>query len=65
LVDVGSWILSAAYWKVASGDFDHALKLQKVIPVIKFSNCQAGGGIIFVVGLLGWYMTFVFPMLLY
>jgi uncharacterized protein len=29
-VDVGSAILSAAYWKVAAGDFDTAMKLQKV-----------------------------------
>jgi succinate-acetate transporter protein len=31
-VDVGVWCLSAAYWKVASGDYDTAAKLQKVIP---------------------------------
>jgi hypothetical protein len=30
-VDVGVWLLTAAYWKVAAGDFTHALKLQKVI----------------------------------
>jgi uncharacterized protein len=30
-VDVGVWFLSAAYWRVSLGDFDHASKLQKVI----------------------------------
>jgi uncharacterized protein len=30
LVSVAAFVLSAAYWKVASGDFTHALKLQKV-----------------------------------
>lgn len=29
-VDVGVWCLVAAYWKVAAGNFDTALKLQKV-----------------------------------
>jgi succinate-acetate transporter protein len=36
LVDVGSWLLSAAYWKVASGDFDLALKLQKVNSLLHY-----------------------------
>lgn len=31
-VDVGVWLLTAAYWKVASGDYNTALKLQKVPP---------------------------------
>lgn len=31
-VDAGVWCLSAAYWKVASGDYDTAEKLQKVRP---------------------------------
>jgi uncharacterized protein len=30
-VDVGVWLLTAAYWKVAAGDFNTALKLQKVV----------------------------------
>lgn len=30
LVTAAVWILSGAYWKVAGGDFDTALKLQKV-----------------------------------
>jgi len=29
-VDVGAWLLAAAYWKVASGDLEYAMKLQKV-----------------------------------
>src|SRR5271154_5548400 len=29
-VDVAVWCLSAAYWKVASGEYDIAAKLQKV-----------------------------------
>ena len=29
-VDVGVWLLTAAYWRVAGGDFDMAMKLQKV-----------------------------------
>jgi uncharacterized protein len=33
LVTVGAGVLSGAYWKVASGDYDHALKLQKVFKV--------------------------------
>lgn len=30
LVSTGSWVLSAAYWKVSTGNFDEAQKLQKV-----------------------------------
>ena len=30
LVSVASWVLSGAYWRVVSGDFDTAMKLQKV-----------------------------------
>jgi succinate-acetate transporter protein len=29
-VDVGAWLLTAAHWKVASGDLDYAVKLQRV-----------------------------------
>jgi len=47
-VTIGSWVLSGAYWKVASGDYVMAGHLQKT-----------GGAFLFVVGLLGWYMTFV------
>jgi len=47
-VTVASWVLSGAYWKVASGDYVMAGHLQK-----------AGGALLFVVGVLGWYMTFV------
>jgi hypothetical protein len=35
-VDVGVWLLTAAYWKVAAGDYNTALKLQKV-PSVPFS----------------------------
>lgn len=48
LVTVTSWVLSAAYWKVASGDYVLAGHLQK-----------GGGALLFVIGLLGWYMIFV------
>ncbi|KKY39806.1 putative plasma membrane ammonium transporter [Diaporthe ampelina] len=47
LVTAASFVLSAAYWKVSQGEFDDALKLQK-----------AGGALIFVVALLGWYACF-------
>ncbi|KAI4931784.1 hypothetical protein J4E85_004381 [Alternaria conjuncta] len=47
-VTVGAWVLSGAYWALSTGDFDKALKLQK-----------AGGALLFIVGLLGWYMLFV------
>jgi succinate-acetate transporter protein len=30
LVSVASWVLSGAYWKVSWGDYDAAMKLQKV-----------------------------------
>ncbi|KAI0517756.1 GPR1/FUN34/yaaH family-domain-containing protein [Xylaria bambusicola] len=48
LVSAAAWILSAAYFKVAAGDFETAGKLQK-----------AGGALLFVVAALGWYMTFI------
>jgi len=48
LVTIGAWLLAGAYWKVASGDYAMAGRLQK-----------SGGACMFVVGILGWYMTFV------
>jgi len=48
LVSIAAWVLAGAYWKVASGDYVMAGHLQ-----------TAGGALLFVVGLLGWYMTFV------
>ena len=47
-VTLGAWILSGAYWRVSTGDYGQAAQLQK-----------AGGAMLFIVGLLGWYMTFV------
>jgi len=47
-VTVAAWVLSGAYWKVSTGDYDKAADLQK-----------AGGALLFVVAALGWYMTFV------
>ncbi|KEF62453.1 uncharacterized protein A1O9_00425 [Exophiala aquamarina CBS 119918] len=47
-VTLGAWVLSGAYWKVSTGDYDQAQRLQK-----------AGGALLFIVGCLGWYMTFV------
>lgn len=29
-VTLGAWVLSGAYWKVSTGDYDQAAKLQKV-----------------------------------
>lgn len=48
LVTIGVWVLSGAYWAVSDGDFEKGLRLQK-----------AGGALLFVVGLLGWYMLVV------
>ncbi|KAH8890144.1 hypothetical protein GQ53DRAFT_747626 [Thozetella sp. PMI_491] len=48
LVSIAAWILAAAYFKVATGDFDTAGKLQK-----------GGGALLFVVAALGWYMCFI------
>ncbi|AEO64908.1 uncharacterized protein THITE_2111295 [Thermothielavioides terrestris NRRL 8126] len=48
LVSTAAWVLSGAYWKVSTGDFDAATKLQK-----------AGGALLFVVAALGWYMCFI------
>lgn len=47
-VTVGSWVLSGAYWKLSRHEFDAALKLQK-----------AGGALLFIVAMLGWYMLVV------
>ncbi|KIW74607.1 hypothetical protein AYO21_10317 [Fonsecaea monophora] len=47
-VTMGAWVLSGAYWKVSTGDYDTAADLQKT-----------GGALLFIVGCLGWYMTFV------
>jgi hypothetical protein len=32
-VTLGAWVLSGAYWKVSTGDYDQARKLQKVSPL--------------------------------
>ncbi|SPQ19842.1 3c84790b-392d-4cce-874f-f1001a1f14d1 [Thermothielavioides terrestris] len=48
LVSTAAWVLSGAYWKVSTGDYDAATKLQK-----------AGGALLFVVAALGWYMCFI------
>ncbi|PSN64767.1 plasma membrane ammonium transporter [Corynespora cassiicola Philippines] len=48
LTTTGVFVLSGAYWKVSTGDFEQAMKLQK-----------AGGAILFVVAALGWYMLFI------
>lgn len=67
-VTTASWVLAGAYWKVASGDYVMAGHLQKVcffgssLSVSRYSQLtsrQAGGALLFVVGCLGWYMTFV------
>jgi len=47
-VTIASWILAGAYWRVAAGDYTTAMHLQK-----------AGGALLFVVAMLGWYMTLV------
>jgi len=47
-VTIASWVLAGAYFKVASGDYTTAGQLQK-----------AGGALLFIVAILGWYMTFV------
>lgn len=53
-VDIGAWLLSAAYWKVASGNYDVALKLQKARFFLVTANLKAGGSMTFIVALLGW-----------
>lgn len=75
-VTLGAWVLSGAYWKVSTGDYDQARKLQKVsflssnlqqsfwvfrfvLVLTQSVTPQAGGALLFIVGCLGWYMTFV------
>ncbi|KAJ6110584.1 hypothetical protein N7486_002819 [Penicillium sp. IBT 16267x] len=48
LATVGVYILSGAYWMVSTGNYAMAGHLQ-----------MAGGAVLFVVGLAGWYMTVV------
>ncbi|KAK1764304.1 GPR1/FUN34/yaaH family-domain-containing protein [Phialemonium atrogriseum] len=48
LVSSAAWVLAGAYWKVSTGDFAMAGHLQ-----------TAGGALLFVVAVLGWYMCFV------
>ncbi|KAL1963529.1 hypothetical protein VTN77DRAFT_8110 [Rasamsonia byssochlamydoides] len=48
LATVAVYVLSAAYFSVSRRDFHRATQLQ-----------HAGGALLFVVGLLGWYMTVV------
>lgn len=45
---MSSFIIGGAYWKVSTGDYAMAMKLQKT-----------GGAIFFVLALLGWYITVV------
>ncbi|KAF2269118.1 plasma membrane ammonium transporter [Lojkania enalia] len=47
-VTLGSWVLAGAYFRVSTGDFKEAQRLQK-----------AGGALLFIVAILGWYMIFV------
>jgi hypothetical protein len=68
LAAIGTWVLSAAYWMVSEGRFDTAMKLQKVSLTFgpwllcRSNSIQAGGGINFVVAVLGWYMLIVIMM---
>ncbi|PSR97805.1 GPR1/FUN34/yaaH family-domain-containing protein [Coniella lustricola] len=48
LVTTACFVLSGAYWKVSQEDFETAGELQK-----------AGGALIFIVALLGWYACFI------
>lgn len=45
---MSSFILGGAYWKVSTGDYNMAMKLQKT-----------GGATFFILAILGWYMTVV------
>ncbi|PMD57430.1 uncharacterized protein K444DRAFT_615882 [Hyaloscypha bicolor E] len=45
---LSSFIFSGAYWKVSTGDYDMAMKLQKT-----------GGATFFILAILGWYITVV------
>ena len=59
------WILAGAYFRVSTGDYGTAGALQKVSNEKRFkAGCltnefKAGGALLFVVALLGWYMTVV------
>ncbi|KAI0018910.1 GPR1/FUN34/yaaH family-domain-containing protein [Xylariomycetidae sp. FL0641] len=48
LVAAAAWVLAAAYFQVARGEFALAARLQKT-----------GGALLFVVAALGWYMCFI------
>lgn len=63
-VTIGAWVLSGAYWALSRGHFDKALKLQKVSCVpdrdeYSIDYLQAGGALLFIVAMLGWYMLVV------
>ena len=65
-VTIAAWVLAGAYFKVASGDYATAGKLQTVnqsfmLPALDaiLTYRQAGGALLFIVAILGWYMTFV------
>jgi len=45
---LSSFTIGAAYWKVSTGEYEIAMRLQK-----------AGGAIFFVLAILGWYITVV------
>jgi succinate-acetate transporter protein len=64
----GIWTLSAAYFKVAAGDYVTAGHLQKVcaykdsfslLAGSRLIILQAGGALVFGAGVFGWYITFV------
>lgn len=64
LVSVGAWVLSGAYWKVAQGEYAAADKLMKVREAeaclsASTNEIKGGGALLFIVALLGWYMTFI------
>lgn len=64
---IAVYILAGAYFHVATGDYATAGNLQIVcapLPFIDHGDCanifsQAGGALLFVVAILGWYITFV------
>lgn len=68
-VTLGAWVLAGAYFKVGNGEYAAALKLQKVSGSLRSivevmcsltrTFYQAGGALLFIVAILGWYMTFV------
>ena len=68
LATIAAFVLSGSYWKLSIGDHDQAQKLLKVSdPLAEVGETlyqaltawQAGGGILFVVGFLAWYLLFV------